>query len=53
MQTTLKKDVVNSSQAEINKMPKVFSHSWATNYFFTPQKKKEQIALVGKFYYKQ
>ena len=48
IQTALK-DVVTTSQVEINEVPKVFSHSLTANYFFTPQKGKNKLHWLANF----
>ena len=48
IQTTLK-DVVSTSQVEINEVPKIFSHSLAANYFFTPRKGKSKLHWLANY----
>ncbi len=48
IQTALK-DVVSTSQVEINEVPKVFSNSLTANYFFTPQKGKNKLHWLANF----
>ena len=44
---TALKDVVSTSQVEINEVPKVFSNSLTAKYFYTPQKGKHELHCVA------
>ena len=46
---TILNDVVSTSQVEINEVPKIFSHSLAANYFFTPRKGKNKLHWLANF----
>ena len=48
IQTTLNDDV-STSQVEISEVPKIFSHSLAANYFFTPRKGKNKLHWLANF----
>lgn len=48
IRTTLK-DVASTAQVEVNEVPKVFSHSLAANYLFTPRNGKSRLHWLANY----